>query len=369
MSTRCERCGEPASPLEGASHVFCERCASIASTGARDSSELLFTAPPMNRESREDLSALASPSAPTDEPLDLSPLLSVAKPAMAPPPRRRGHFAGALAVGIAAMLVAGSGALAWHAVRPVRSAVAVRQAGALATASAPERARAHALHAPALGTSAREQTPTEPRESLAPPPPSAPATRAAATSAGSISAGSISAGSTSAGSTSAGSISAGSTSAGSTSAGSTSAGSISAGSTSAGSTSAGSTSATRAVTARSPAPRRARAQTAREPLIAALAPITTAQTPRPALDPLPGRSAVRDAMDAVAEPIAQCAEGSHGLVHARVTFLGSGRAVHAEVVDASFPPAVRSCMARALRSAHLPAFGRDRFTIAYPYRL
>lgn len=46
MSSLCERCGLPAPAIDTASHAFCDDCAARASTGARTSSELLFSLRP-----------------------------------------------------------------------------------------------------------------------------------------------------------------------------------------------------------------------------------------------------------------------------------------------------------------------------------
>src|SRR5690606_12379444 len=100
MSGSCERCGAPATRVETATHLFCTSCQQLASTGARPSSELLFTveAEP-ERTTREDLASLTRPAV---ERASISPLLAYG-PAMLAPPRPRAHRAPSLLAGGAAV--------------------------------------------------------------------------------------------------------------------------------------------------------------------------------------------------------------------------------------------------------------------------
>lgn len=94
------------------------------------------------------------------------------------------------------------------------------------------------------------------------------------------------------------------------------------------------------------------------------------RTPPPSRPEVPTRAQVTRAMDGVSGAVSACGEGAHGLVPVSIVFAGdSGRVASARVDGGSLAPAARSCVARAVRGARLPAFGRDRFTVRYPFRL
>lgn len=53
----------------------------------------------------------------------------------------------------------------------------------------------------------------------------------------------------------------------------------------------------------------------------------------------------------------------------RVVFGSNGRVRSADVSGGNFPPAVRSCIARAVRGARVPPFQQSTFSVNYPFRL
>jgi hypothetical protein len=90
MSSQCERCGSPAPAIETATHAFCESCAAGASTGARNSSELLFSLRPPALPHASDDSSLASLARdlPDDARVSVLPLigpLTMPVPTITPP--------------------------------------------------------------------------------------------------------------------------------------------------------------------------------------------------------------------------------------------------------------------------------------------
>lgn len=301
---QCERCGDSTVRATTATRAFCAPCASIASTGARSSSELLFTlVSPARRErtTAEDLASLAQPSA---ERASITPLLAFKSVASLTPPRPRRRIAAPLFAALAVLLASSTVALAWHASQPDRSITPVVRAKAEEPQKAePPPSAPHALAPLAPPLAPEEQPPAlAPRpEALAPetldPRPAARTPRATAPR----------------------------------------------------------------VTA--PAP------TVEEDLLDDLfgpprAPAAVSTAPR-----VPTRREVSLAMRALEDDVAMCGGESGSMVTTRVTFGSSGRVAHAEVVDASVPPAVRSCIARALRGAELPEFAQGTFTVAYPFRL
>lgn len=84
----------------------------------------------------------------------------------------------------------------------------------------------------------------------------------------------------------------------------------------------------------------------------------------------PTRAQVSEAMDGVAGAVRSCGQGASGMVPVAVVFSGeSGRVRSAQVQGTNVPPAVRSCVARAVRGASVVSFQRDRFSVTYPFRL
>lgn len=83
----------------------------------------------------------------------------------------------------------------------------------------------------------------------------------------------------------------------------------------------------------------------------------------------PSRSDVLAAMNSVAGAVSACSNGVRGTAPVRITFAGStGRVTNAEV-QGNLPPQVRSCIARAVRSARVPQFTQTSFSVNYPFRL
>jgi hypothetical protein len=308
MSVQCERCGDPAIDAEDASHVFCERCARIASTGARDSSELLFSlAPPPrhDRESADDLASLVRETAGIEDD-DLGALLSLAPPVLpSAPPAPRRSSASAVAIAAAMVVALGSLAYAWRGTRPVIAPVASNVERAAPPIAAREQIETTRTEAPPLPTTSA--LPIAPAaESEAPLTPELPSRESAVPGA----------------------------------------------------------------IALHRRPGRLASAHALPDSTAHAPHASTSQPSMPRPVRLPTRDDVRAAMDGVEGAIFQCAEGTHGLVSARVTFAGAtGRAMHAEVVDSTLPPSARSCIAIALRGARVRPFAQERFIVAYPYRL
>lgn len=91
--------------------------------------------------------------------------------------------------------------------------------------------------------------------------------------------------------------------------------------------------------------------------------------PRADLPESPAREDVVAAMAALAGDVQACAsETDRGqLARVRFSFSSEGRPVHTAVSGVSGPSA--SCIARAARTARVPAFSRDRFVIEYPFQL
>ncbi|MDP3278223.1 MAG: hypothetical protein Q8Q09_23755 [Deltaproteobacteria bacterium] len=83
----------------------------------------------------------------------------------------------------------------------------------------------------------------------------------------------------------------------------------------------------------------------------------------------PGRSDVLGAMSRVSVPVRACANGQTGIATVQVTFASSGRVTTAEVGPPFAGTPTGSCIARAVRSATVPAFTRATFQVNYPFRL
>lgn len=298
---QCERCGDSMVRAETATRTFCASCASIASTGARSSSELLFTLARPARGERTTAEDLASLSRPTAERISITPLLAFATVAPLAPPRPPRRTLAPLLAATAVLLAGSSVALAWHASQREAAAAEIERSKAEAPAKAePPIARAPLAREPLAPDVPVVELAPRP-EAIAPPPidprPTARTPRAAPPR----------------------------------------------------------------VTA--PAPRDA--EDLDDLFGPPRAPAVTSTAPR-----VPTRREVSLAMRALEDEVAMCGGESGAMVTTRVTFTGSsGRVAHAEVVDASVAPAVRSCIARAVRAAELPEFAQSTFTVAYPFRL
>ena len=300
---QCERCGDSMVRAETATRAFCASCASIASTGARSSSELLFTLSSAARGERTTAEDLASLSRPTAARISVTPLLAFAPVAPLAPPRPTRRMLAPLLAATAVLLAGSTVALAWHASQRELAATEIVRSKAEAKAEAePSIARAPLAREPLALAPEAPAVELAPRpEAIAPPPidprPTARTPRAAPPR----------------------------------------------------------------VTA--PAPRDA--EDVDDLFGPPRAPAVASTAPR-----VPTRREVSLAMRALEDEVAMCGGESGAMVTTRVTFTGSsGRVAHAEVVDASVPPAVRSCIARAVRAAELPEFAQGTFTVAYPFRL
>lgn len=75
------------------------------------------------------------------------------------------------------------------------------------------------------------------------------------------------------------------------------------------------------------------------------------------------------AMNSVSGAVAACGAGEHGLAPVRIVFGNNGRVTSAEVSGGTFPPPVRSCIARAVRGARVPPFQQPSFSVNFPFRL
>jgi predicted Zn finger-like uncharacterized protein len=84
----------------------------------------------------------------------------------------------------------------------------------------------------------------------------------------------------------------------------------------------------------------------------------------------PSRGDVVSAMNAVSAPVRACGNGAGGTVPVRIVFSGTtGRVQSAEAQGTTVAPEVRSCVARAVRDAHVPRFGQSTFSVTYPFRI
>ncbi|MCB9598395.1 MAG: zinc-ribbon domain-containing protein [Sandaracinaceae bacterium] len=97
-------------------------------------------------------------------------------------------------------------------------------------------------------------------------------------------------------------------------------------------------------------------------------PTAPAPAPTRALPPTPSRGDVVSAMRALEGPVRACGAGSHGMAEVRFRFASNGT-VQSANVGGDLPAPVRSCVAQAARSARVSEFGRDSFSVAYPFRL
>ncbi len=100
-----------------------------------------------------------------------------------------------------------------------------------------------------------------------------------------------------------------------------------------------------------------------------VAPRRPARPTAPVGPETPGRGDVRRAMDGVSAAVRGCGDGGAGRVVVEVTFASEGSVRSASVTGGDVPPPVRSCVARALRQAHVPPFTRASFRVTYPFML
>ncbi len=85
------------------------------------------------------------------------------------------------------------------------------------------------------------------------------------------------------------------------------------------------------------------------------------------LPPQPSRDDVGRALRGVSGRVAGCGNGTSGVANAAISFASSGRVRSVRVTGV--PPAVQSCVSRGVRSARVPAFSRDSFSVNFPFRV
>lgn len=94
------------------------------------------------------------------------------------------------------------------------------------------------------------------------------------------------------------------------------------------------------------------------------------EPPREELPQTPSRSDVQRALEGLAGAVRTCGGGARGMAPTRIVFSGeTGRVTDAQVTGGALPPEARSCIARAVRSAHLPRFEQRTFSVTYPFSL
>ncbi len=97
---------------------------------------------------------------------------------------------------------------------------------------------------------------------------------------------------------------------------------------------------------------------------------STSSDPRPtaaaSLPELPTRRQVETTLRALEGEVAMCGEGD---VTVRVVVAGATGEVESATVSGASSAAASSCVARVVRTARFPRFERERFVVAFPYRL
>lgn len=84
----------------------------------------------------------------------------------------------------------------------------------------------------------------------------------------------------------------------------------------------------------------------------------------------PEQSEVRSALESVRPAVAACAAGRRGVANIRVTFNGASGRVATVNVEGTFAGTPEgSCMARAVRAAHVGRFSDPTLVVLYPYAL
>ena len=101
---------------------------------------------------------------------------------------------------------------------------------------------------------------------------------------------------------------------------------------------------------------------------------TSGAAPAPAaaatgLPEMPSRPDVAGAMRGVGPAVRACGTGSGGTATVTVVFNSQGRVNTANVAPPFAGTPVGSCIARAVRDAHLPAFSRPTFSVTFPFAL
>ena len=74
-------------------------------------------------------------------------------------------------------------------------------------------------------------------------------------------------------------------------------------------------------------------------------------------------------MRGVGPAVRACGTGQGGTATVTVVFNSQGNVNTANVAPPAAGTPVGSCVARAVRGAHLPPFGRPTFSVTYPFAL
>jgi hypothetical protein len=75
-------------------------------------------------------------------------------------------------------------------------------------------------------------------------------------------------------------------------------------------------------------------------------------------------------MSSVQSAVRACGDGAHATMTVNVTFNGeSGAVSNVDASGGNFAPAVRSCVARAVRGAHVSRFRQPTLRVTYPFNI
>lgn len=94
-----------------------------------------------------------------------------------------------------------------------------------------------------------------------------------------------------------------------------------------------------------------------------------AAAPAAGVPDLPARPDVAAAMRGVGPAVRACGTGQGGTATVTVVFNSQGNVNTANVAPPAAGTPVGSCVARAVRGAHLPPFGRPTFSVTFPFAL
>jgi len=83
----------------------------------------------------------------------------------------------------------------------------------------------------------------------------------------------------------------------------------------------------------------------------------------------PSRDDLTRVLRGLADDVAACGNGEHGLATVRFVINGTGRVRSADVSGSFAGTPVGSCIARVARRARFPTFAASTFTVSFPYRL
>ncbi|MFO0694815.1 MAG: GYF domain-containing protein [Polyangiales bacterium] len=103
--------------------------------------------------------------------------------------------------------------------------------------------------------------------------------------------------------------------------------------------------------------------------VAMNAPAESAMAADSSLPETPSRDSVRAALSGVSGEVRACGAGEHGVAPVAVTFRSNGSVSSANVGGQFAGTPVGSCIARAVRGAHVPPFRNPTFNVSFPYSL